>query len=310
MAELRYTVEKEDEGRKIRELLRRQLSLSSRFMKKVKYSDGVRLNGHLAKLGDTVWAGDVIEVVFPEEDSWFEPEDIGIEVVYDDADLMVVNKRPGMVVHPTKNCQSGTLINGAAFYSARKGETCRLRLVNRLDRDTSGLVIIAKNPHAQDRISREMQTGRVVKKYLAVVHGIVEEGGRIDAPIGKEPGHPARRTVIEGGMPSVTYYRPVEIFRCEGTGQLEGYTLLECRLVTGRTHQIRAHMTWLGHPIVGDELYAQLFGCPENPEWMPRQALHAAHLEFDHPVSGVRIILDSPLPEDIRKCLEHIKSLC
>ncbi|MCF0150761.1 MAG: RluA family pseudouridine synthase, partial [Firmicutes bacterium] len=191
------------------------------------------------------------------------------------------------------------------------GESWKIRFVNRLDRDTSGLVIVAKNAHAQDFLSDEMAANRVEKIYYALVHGIVTEDGTVDAPIGKDENHAARRHVTPEGYPSVTHYRVVETFVTPpgSTGRLDGYSLLQLKLDTGRTHQIRVHMTHIGHPLVGDELYAQLYGYMENPSWMPRQALHAASLDLTQPMSGSHVHAQAPMPSDMEQAIAYLRTL-
>ncbi len=190
-----------------------------------------------------------------------------------------------------------------------KGEVYKLRFVNRLDMNTSGLVIIAKNAHAQDNISKQMQMNTTVKNYIAIVHGIMEGSGTVDEPIDRDPNHKARRYVTKDGYPSVTHWESLKTFEGKKYGDIEGFSILKLKLDTGRTHQIRVHLSYLGHPIVGDELYGQLFGYDIPPSWMPRQALHAAHLELDHPVTGKRIIADAKLPLDMQNCIEYIEKL-
>ena len=309
MAQLSHIVEKEDEGRYVKEILTQRMLLSSRLLKKIKVSGDIRLNGKHVRVRERVAEGDVVEAVYPDEESYFEPENIPLDVVYEDEDLLVINKQAGLIVHPTNNFHSGTLANALAWRMRERGESYKLRFVNRLDMYTSGLLIVAKNAHAQDFISHEMAANRVVKQYKAIVHGLVSCGGTVDAPIGKDPNHVARRIVTPDGYASVTHYSVDESFPGINYGQLEGFSLLDIKLDTGRTHQIRVHMTHLGHPLVGDELYARLYGYSENPQWMPRQALHAYHIEFMHPVKGRVIKVTTALPEDMKTCLEHIRGM-
>ena len=249
MADISYVLTKEDEQYYIKELLRKRLLFSSRLVRKIKVEGEVFLNDKPAKLLYKGKAGDVLRAVYPEEESYFEPENIPIEIAYEDDDLLVVNKPAGLIVHPTKNFQEGTLANAIAWHIQERGEHYKLRFVNRLDMNTSGLVIVAKNPHCQDFLMHEMDANRVRKIYKAVVYGnVAEEGfeGTVDAPIDKDPNHVARRIVTESGYPSVTHYKVLENYN--------GYSLLELKLDTGRTHQIRVHMTHLGHPVAGDDL--------------------------------------------------------
>ena len=308
--DLIYKLKKEDEELYIKELLQRRFCFSSRLIRKLKAEGGVFVNKKAVKMKEKGRAGDVLSVVYPKETSYFEAENIPLDVIYEDADLLVVNKQPGLVVHPTKNYQDGTLANALAFYLNKNGQAYKIRFVNRLDRDTSGLIVIAKNSHCQDFLTKEMKQNRVIKKYLAVVYGVIEEDdGIIDLPIDKDQDHVARRKVLEGGYNSITHYKVVERYYPKNPGgDNPGYSLLELKLDTGRTHQIRVHLTHIGHPIVGDELYGALYGYGEILEWMPRQALHAISLEFKQPATGETIKLESALPDDIISCLERIKT--
>ena len=303
-----YICTEKDSGMLLKEILHHRLRISSRLMKSLKVKGGIFLNGERAGVRHKVTAGDAVAVVYPEEESYFEPQDIPLDVVYEDEDLLVINKQAGLIVHPTHNFQDGTLANALAFRMQQKGMSYKLRFVNRLDMNTSGLIIVGKNAHCQDVLTRQMSENRVTKKYLAIVHGIIVEPGTVDLPIDKDPNHKARRMVTLDGYPSVTHYRPLKIFRTEDSGAIPGYSLVEIKLDTGRTHQIRVHMTHLGHPLVGDELYAQLFGYSEDPEWMPRQALHAAFLEFDHPADGRKVSVSAHLPPDMQAALEYLEN--
>lgn len=306
---IEYTVTKEDEGRYVKEILKSRMDFSSRLLTKVKYHGEILLNGKHVNVRQRVAEGDVLTAKYPEEESYFPAQDIPLDVVYEDGDLLLVNKQPGLIVHPTYNFPTGTLANAITFHMQQRGEVYKLRFVNRLDMNTSGLVIIAKNSHAQDNISRQMQENTTIKNYIAIVHGIMEGSGTVDEPIDRDPDHKARRHVTPDGYPSVTHWEVLDTFEGKKYGSIEGFSLLKLKLDTGRTHQIRVHMSYLGHPIVGDELYGQLFGYDEPPEWMPRQALHAAHLELCHPVSGIRIAADAPLPDDMKKCIKYIKNV-
>lgn len=308
-SKLIYNLKAEDEALYIKELLQRRFHFSSRLIRKLKIQGGVFVNGKPARLNERGRAGDVLGVVYPEETSYFEPEDIPVAVVYEDDDLLVVNKQPGLVVHPTKNYQSGTLANALTNHMKNNGQTYKIRFVNRLDRDTSGLIIIAKNSHCQDFLVHEMEDNAIVKQYLAIVHGIVrEDEGTIDLPIDKDSDHVARRKVTQEGYPSVTHFKVLERFAPgPADGSLPGYSLLQVKLDTGRTHQIRVHLTHSGHPILGDELYGQLYGYSTIPDWMPRQALHAAELEFRQPATGAWLKVKADLPRDMEHCLRKLR---
>ncbi len=291
-----YIIKENDKELPIKELLKRHFGFSSRLMTKLKVNDCVRLNGNLVKMYQRGCPGDRITVSLPGEKSDFEPENIPISVVYEDEDLLIINKQPGYVVHPTKGHPCHTMANGIMNYMLENQKHFKIRFINRLDMDTSGLLAIAKNSHCQDDMSRQMSENRVTKKYVAVVKGVIaEEEGTVDLPIDREHEDHVKRAVIQGGYPSVTHYKVLERFE-------KGYTLLELVLETGRTHQIRVHLSHIGHPIVGDVLYG------EASVWLiERQALHAKFLSFRHPVTGTDMELEAPLPGDMLELLKKIR---
>ncbi|MBQ2218374.1 MAG: RluA family pseudouridine synthase, partial [Firmicutes bacterium] len=173
--DITYRLTEADEGLYVKEVLQRRFALSSRLMRKIKVAGRIALDGQKARLRDKGRPGQVLTVAFPEESSYFDPENIPLDVVYEDDDLLVVNKQPFLVVHPTKNYQNGTLANALAYRLQERGESWKIRFINRLDRDTSGLVLVAKNGHAQDAVSAQMEQGTTEKKYLALVHGLFTE---------------------------------------------------------------------------------------------------------------------------------------
>lgn len=278
----------EDQGLKIKELLKRRLGLSSRLLRKLKQEDAVFLNGESIKMFERGKAGDCITLSLPEETSGFIPEPIPIEVIYEDEDLLVINKQPGYVVHPTKGHPSHTIANGVMNYMMAKGDSYKIRFINRLDMDTTGLLLIGKNSHCQDDFARQAAAGCVEKRYVALVKGYLSlNEGTIDLPIGKPIDDQVKRAVIPEGYPSITHFRVIERYK-------KPYTLVELLLETGRTHQIRVHMAHMGHPVVGDALYGT------DDIWMiERQALHAVRLDFNHPVTGARLSLKAPIPSDM-----------
>lgn len=332
MSEFQYTVTKEDEnnGLSVKELVRSHFTFSSRLMTKLKQNHLVFLNGKDVQWWISPCEGDVITINLPEEKSEFPPEDIPISVVYEDSDLLVINKQPGVVVHPTKGKPCHTIANGLMKKMLDEGENYKIRFVNRLDMNTSGLLIIAKNSHAQDNLTKQMNAGNrgLHKKYKAIVVGeMPNDCGTIDLPLGRPDENEVERWVLpveQGGYPSVTHYRVLDRFK--------GHSLVELELETGRTHQIRVHLSYIGYPILGDHLYCngdpfeyrRLHGDPRDnenydpelgqggkeivSELIDRQALHAYSLTLRHPVSCELLQLEAPLPEDMQTVIQNLKS--
>lgn len=303
------TVGQGEDGMTARGVLRRAKGVSQRLIRKIIHGEGdgagaLYVNGSLARFDGRVRAGDELTLIFPEEESWIEPENISLSILYEDGDILVINKAPGMIVHPTKGHRSGTLANAIVFHMRRSGENYKPRFISRLDMDTSGILLVGKNSHAQDNLTRQSACGRVDKVYTAILSGRLEDdmpqSGLIDLPIGlAAPGEP-RRTVLpeeDGGYPSQTAYEILRALQTEGIDNRNCFesalSLVRARLITGRTHQIRVHFAHYGHPVLGDRLY----GSPSP--MINRQALHASSLEFDHPANGRRMRFDASLPEDM-----------
>ena len=228
-------------------------------------------------------------------------EEIPLSILYEDSDILVVDKPKGMVVHPAPGHYSGTLVNAVLFHC--KGQlsgingVLRPGIVHRIDRDTTGSLIICKNDLAHQKIAEQLKVHSLNRSYRAIVHGVVaEEEGTVDAPIGRDEKDRKRMAVNQkNGKPAVTHYRVLERFR--------GHTYIECRLETGRTHQIRVHMTSIGHPLLGDEVY----GTRKTPFHLEGQTLHAYVLGFLHPVSGEYVEVTAPLPDYFQRLLEILK---
>lgn len=310
-----YTVSPDDVNMTVKLILKKRLNFSRRLLTKLKQGGGrVTRNGIEVKLFADVIEGDVIDVEMPEERCNFIPQDIPIDTVYEDDDMLVINKQPWVVVHPTMGHPVGTIANGLMKRMDDTDVHYKIRFVNRLDRDTSGLMIVAKNSHCQDVMTKLMKSDKVIKRYIAVVHGIIkEESGTIDLPIGRREPDDIKRCVMEDGYQSVTHYKVLERFYGSGGAGDDvsssgifapenGFTLIELRLETGRTHQIRVHMSHTGHPLAGDTLYGR-----EEPEIIARQALHAAYLTFPHPVTGSSIQLEAALPNDIQELIARLR---
>ncbi|MGL4762030.1 MAG: RluA family pseudouridine synthase [Sarcina sp.] len=300
MSMLTRIVETEHDKAKIKVYLKDIMELSSRFIKKAGKEHRVKVNGKPVFMNFILTDGDKIEVNLEREESQdIAPENIPVDVVYEDADILVLNKKPFMVVHPTKNCDTGTLANGIMNYFKNTNQKCIVRLVSRLDMNTSGLIIIGKNQFAHMRLSDEMKTERFEKRYVALVHGNLEQKeGTINKPIYRVGGDVIARVIDERGKDSVTHYKVVESF--------EGADLVECLLETGRTHQIRVHLQSLGHPIYGDELYGGEF-YEADKELINRQALHAYGLDFYSPRSEEKLSLRADLPYDFNEAIEKLK---
>ena len=299
MSTLEKSVDEKYEGTKIREFLKEELGLSTRLIRGAALENRILVNKNSVRMRHILHTGDKVEVKLERKESQnIEPENIPIDVVYEDEDIIVVNKQPNIVVHPTRRHPCGTLANGLLYYFKETNQNCIVRLVSRLDRDTSGLIIVAKNQFAHMALSREMQENHLEKRYLAIVHGhLKEKEGTIDAPIYKpEEEGSIERIVDERGARSVTHYKVIE--------RLNGGDLVECLLETGRTHQIRVHMKHLGHPIYGDTLYG--YG-EEEKDMIERQALHAYGLDFESPRTKEKLSLRAKLPEDMKALLEKIK---
>jgi 23S rRNA pseudouridine1911/1915/1917 synthase len=268
----------------------------------------VLLDGAPAISKQKVWGGEKLEVL-PQvqiSDQPYLAEDIPLDIVYEDDELLVINKPVGLVVHPGSGNWHGTLLNALLHHAPQLAGVPRAGIVHRLDKDTSGLLVVAKTLIAQTNLVRQLQERSVKREYLALVHGELQHGGYVDEPIGRHPSNRVKMAVIETGKDAVTHYKVERAF--------PSCTLLRCTLETGRTHQIRVHMTYLRHPLVGDSVY--LKGpqkcVPQLRDLLtrfPRQALHATRLALEHPVTGEMMEWHVPLPEDMQQLLRQIKSV-
>ncbi|MGL6107685.1 RluA family pseudouridine synthase [Romboutsia sp.] len=279
----------------LKEILLDKLSFSVRALSKMKRDQTVLVNGIFKKPSTKIKKGDLIEVKIEEERAKFEPQDLNLDILYDDFDIIMVNKPPFMVVHPTKSHFDNTIANGVTDYIIKKNEEVKIRFVNRLDMNTSGLVIVAKSGYAHHALSLDMGENKVEKTYITVVKGIVKEDeGTIDQPIYRSTEESIKRVVDERGQASRTHYKVLE--------RLEDATVLEVKLETGRTHQIRVHMEYIGHGIIGDELYGYV-----DENLINRQALHAYSLEFEQPRTKEELSFNAKLPKDIEELIQKLR---
>ncbi|PWB59093.1 MAG: 23S rRNA pseudouridine(1911/1915/1917) synthase RluD [Nitrosomonadales bacterium] len=267
----------------------------------------VTLNGQVVAARQTVWQGDQAEVRIQQaaEDLAFQPEDIALDIEYEDDALLVINKPAGLVVHPGSGNWQGTMLNALLHHAPRLAGVPRAGIVHRLDKDTSGLLVVAKTLTAQTDLVRQLQARTVKREYLAVIQGRPERDGSVDAPIGRHPSQRTRMTVISGGKPAVTHFVVEEWFA--------HHSLVRCQLETGRTHQIRVHMQHIGHPLLGDPVYAGkgMNASPALRELIRkfrRQALHATRLGLIHPESGAPMEWRVDMPEDMALLLTELRS--
>lgn len=297
MSVITYKVGKEGQDVKIRDYMKENLNLSGRFIRGSAMDRRLRVNGKEVKLNYKLQEDDVIEVtVNAEESQNIEGEDLNIKVIYEDDDLLIVDKPPFMVVHPTKSHPMGTLANGVIHHFRSNNDNSIVRLVSRLDRDTSGLIMIAKNQFSHMNLAKSMEKNLIKKSYLAIIHGNLEnQEGTIDLPIGRHTDETIKRAVLEDGQRSITHYKIKESYK-EGT-------LVELVLETGRTHQIRVHLSYVGCPIYGEQLYSDF----NDEELISRQALHAYALTLPHPRSGEILNFESTLPEDMTKLIHNLQ---
>ena len=294
---MEYTVTEADDGRYLREVLRGPMALSYSAMKSAKWSDRIRLNGVSAKVDIRVRTGDTVTVLPAEEKPVYTPKpyDVVLNILYEDEHLLVINKPAPLASQSSVNHPDDSLENAVYSYMGCP-EGFVYRPVNRLDKGTSGIMVVAKNAHVQHLLQQMLHTDRFVRSYLAVTEGIPEaEEGILDFPIDKAPGATIRRIVSPEGKPSVTHYR---VLRASGNR-----ALIALKLETGRTHQIRVHLSHIGCPVCGDFLYGT-----ELPELKERFALHSAGLSLVHPVTGQLLNLRAELPGQLEDLLKADQS--
>ena len=282
-------------GLKVDTLLKRHLGLSGTVVRRIKWlEDGILVDGRRVNTRYCPQAGECLSVRLsdPERRSGIVPAPGPLDIVYEDQDLLVLNKAPGVPVHPGPGHFDDTIGNFLLAYYDSKGEEGDFHPVHRLDRGTSGLLVVARHPHAQEILKRQLHTDRFRRTYLAICVGPPDPAaGTVDAPLGPKEGSLVEQTVRPDGKSARTHYETLAV-----SGP---YALLRLTLETGRTHQIRVHMAHLGHPLAGDFLYGR-----ELPGVLARPALHSAQVAFCHPISGLPMSFTQPMPPDLRRLLE------
>lgn len=310
---LMLTVSEADVGNRLDAYLAAQIDGWSRARLQHLIDEGeVLVNGNRAKTSYKVSAKDEIEVeLTPAPYSNFIPENIPLDIVFEDEDVIIINKPAGLVVHPAAGIHSGTLANALAYHfqqlSTQAGSR-RPGIVHRLDKDTSGLLVVAKTESGHEDLADQFRAREVFKSYVALVYGVVrQERGRIEQPIARDPRNRTRMAIVPGGRGALSLYKVRRSF--------DSFTLLDVELKTGRTHQIRVHLSWLKHPVVGDELYSG--GRDNNVQdaqlraqihKLNRQFLHAEQLGFRHPRTGEQMRFTAPLPEELLRLLEELEA--
>ena len=295
MRRLSITIERRDEGRQIKQVVFSRLKLGRHLFSRIKFQNGLLLDGVPVHADQRVKAGQVITLLLTEDhETRHLPQDMPLSVAYEDEDLLIVVKPAPLPSQASRLKGKDTLENYVAAYLQPDGPFV-YRPVNRLDKGVSGLMVIAKNAYAQQRLQNKLHTSEFVREYLAVAEGIPEPlTGVIDAPVGKMDPNGVKRYITPDGKPSVTHY---ETLQAAGAR-----SLVKLRLETGRTHQIRVHMQHIGCPVVGDFLYGH-----ETMDLPGRIALHSYHVECLHPVTGMQLSLTAPLPEELQKLLADTK---
>ena len=304
MKQERFIVNEEDAGERIDKYLADMLpDLTRSYLQKVMKQEQVLVAGQPVKANYKLKAEDVVDITIPDAvEPDIKPENIPLDILYEDDYILVVNKPKGMVVHPAAGHNSGTLVN-AVMYHCRENLSgingvLRPGIVHRIDMDTTGSLIICKNDMAHNHIAEQLKVHSITRKYRAIVHGVIKEDeGRVEAPIGRHPVERKKMAINEkNGKPAVTNYKVLERFR--------DFTYVECQLETGRTHQIRVHMASLHHPLLGDAVY----GPAKCPYKLQGQTLHAATIGFEHPATGEYLELTAPLPEYFEELLKKLRS--
>ena len=289
-----YRLQSGDAGQKYLTILLHKFHFSLRFLQRLKQGERVWVNGVFTYLTARGKEGEMLSIqLCSDEETNILGEDLPLDILYDDEYLLAVNKPVGQVVHPTYRYLTNTLGNAVIGYWERKGEHRLYRPIHRIDRNTSGVVIIAKNQFAHQQLAWQLERGQIHKRYFGFVEGVVRENeGTIDDPIGFAPDSFIKRQVHPDGMPARTIFRVLHRY--------PKATFLEFILETGRTHQIRVHCEGFGHPLLGDDLYGG------DTTLLTRQALHSSMYAFQHPATGLPLVIRAPFPEDLRDLVRKL----
>ena len=291
---IEYQIEESADGLRIEQFLRRRGYSGQNLTEIKRLPKSILVNGELYYMRQKLHTGDQLKVCIQETDcsEKIPPVEIPLDIVYEDEDIIVINKPAGMPIHPSLNHYTNSMANALAWYYQKQNKPFIFRCCNRLDRDTSGLTVVAKHLVSGNILSAMVYRREIHREYLAIVRGqVTPESGTINAPLARKPGTIIERTVDwEHGETAITHYRVVE--------EKNGHSLVSLKLETGRTHQIRIHMKHLGYPLIGDYLY--------NPdmEYITRQALHSHRLCFPHPITGKMLEFTAPLPTDMQNVLQ------
>ena len=297
-------VPKQNEGKRIDTYLSQNVGMSRVTVQRLIENEKILLNGKKVKASHKIQENDQITIEEEEaKEISLEAQEIPVEVLYEDKDIIVVNKPKGMVVHPANGNLDGTLVNALMAICKESlsgiGGEIRPGIVHRLDKDTSGVLVVAKNDKAHINMSEQIKNHEVEKTYIALVKGFVKENeATIDMPIGRSTKDRIKMAVTKNGKEAITHFKVLKRYK-------EGYTLLEVKIDTGRTHQIRVHLAEIGYPVVGDYVYSN----GKNPFGIVGQCLHAKRLEFNHPKTGERLILEAKLPEYFQELISNLEEM-
>lgn len=291
---IEYRVTNDHDNQKVSTILRSQLKFSRGAIRRLKRCAGLTVNDQAVRLNALVQAGDLIRVDFQDDEQPVIPQDMPLDILYEDEHVLAVDKPSNLLVHPLSYHLLDTLANGVIYHWQRQGLSSKFRAVSRLDKDTSGVMLIAKNSYSCHQLAVQMKNGLCRREYLAVVQGrIAVDSGSIDLPIGRPDAGSLIFGVTAQGKEAVTHFTVMQRFA--------GASLVKLRLETGRTHQIRVHLRHFGYPLMGDDLYGG------SLELIQRQALHSWRLEFTHPVTGELMQLEAPLPADLTALIHKLE---